>query len=126
MKFDITVIHNDGKPSEPWIEDYDRTEIKNIDDAKAYAVALIKRFNDTLRPHERPRKVVLVELKGASVSQLHDWSKQNLVTIFCPRMGCYDIMECSRCGITAKRYGLTRLVIDRQFRAKKFQKCKAI
>ena len=121
MKVNITVAHTDGS-GEPWIEDYNRPEVKNIDDANAYAIALIEGWNSSLRPYEKARRVVLVEIVGESGPTSHDWEKTNLVTIS-DRLGLYDTLECRNCFITAKRFGLTNIHIDRQFRAKKFQTC---
>jgi hypothetical protein len=123
MKINITITHNDGT-NEPWVEDYDKPQVKTIDDANEFAVALIQQFNNTLRPGEKSRKVLFVEIAGESGPPDHDWSKMNLVTVMDPRLGFYDILQCTRCGITAKRFGLDRILIDRKFRAKKFQKCK--
>ena len=125
MKFDITVVH-DPEDGEPWVEDYDRRDIKTLEDANAYATAIVQRFNETLRPGERARKVVRVQITGQSTEQNHDWSKINLVTIIDPRMGMYDLMRCTACGISAKRFGLTNIIIDRQWGAKKYQKCKGV
>lgn len=122
MKFVIKVQHSDG--GEIWDEDYDQLSVKNLKDAQKWSQALIQKFNDTLRPGEKPRKMVSVSLAGESESQPHDWQKMNLVTVMDPRLGFYDILQCRVCGITAKRFGLDRVLIDRKFRAKKYQKCK--
>ena len=121
MKIHITVTQADGW-GEPWIEEYDRAEVKTIDEATDYATALVDNWNNSLRPHEKERRVVLVELAGESGPTAHDWEKTNLVTIS-DRLGLYDTLECRNCFITAKRFGLTDITIDRQFRAKKFQTC---
>jgi hypothetical protein len=122
MKIDITIAHADGI-DEPWIENYDRAEVKTIADANEYATALINNWNRTLRPHEKARRVVLVELRGKSGSTAHDWEKVNLVTLLDDRMSPHDILRCANCMVTAKRYGLTNIIIDRKFRAKKYQGC---
>jgi hypothetical protein len=122
MKINITVAHADGA-GEPWVEDYDRPDVKTIDDANEYATALIAYWNSTLRPHEKARRVVLVEMTGESGPTAHDWEKVNLVTILDDRLGMHDILRCKNCHVTAKRYGLTNMLMDRKFRAKKYQGC---
>lgn len=122
MKFVIKVQHADGEAC--WDEDYDQLSVRSIKDAQNWSQALIQKFNDTLRPGEKPRKMVSVSLAGESERQPHDWRKMNLVTVMDPRLGFYDILQCRVCGITAKRFGLDRILIDRKFRAKRYQKCK--
>ena len=122
MKINITVGYKNDDGGQQWTEDYDIPNVKNISDANIYADRLIQGFNDTLRPREKARKVVAVEIVGESGPQNHDWTKTNLVTIMNGR-DFYDTLLCERCFITAKRFGLDRIVVDRQFRAKKFQKC---
>ena len=121
MKLVLKVQHTDG--GEIWDEDYDNPSIKNLEDAQKWSFALIQKFNDTLRLGEKPRKIVSVSLAGESESQPHDWRKMNLVTVMDHLLGFYDILQCRVCGITAKRFGLDCILIDRKFRAKKYQKC---
>ena len=100
MKIDITVKHADGS-DESWVENYDRPSVKTIEDANKFAAQLIQTFNNTLRPHEKARKILSVTLVGESDAPDHNWSKTNLVTIINPRLGFYDTLQCERCGITA-------------------------
>lgn len=67
---------------------------------------MIKRFNDTLRIGELPRKVIRVRQIDKSVNRKHDWKKISLVT----EKGGYDRYRCSLCGATGKRYGLAAFV----------------
>lgn len=120
MKFNMHVAHID-KEDKPWVEDYNRTDISTEEDARKYAEIIIQNFNDTLRPGERERKLLDVTFESNEAVAQHDWTKMNAITVSDPRM--YDIMECKICFITAKRYGLTNIIIDRQWRAKKYRTC---
>ncbi len=51
-------VHVTDARGEPWIEDYD---LENSVDPDKWARDIVKKFNDTLRPHEKPRKVLMVE-----------------------------------------------------------------
>ena len=53
----------------------------------------------------------------------HNWEKQNWFTEK-NKHGSHDILKCSRCGITAKRYGIEwPPTIDYKYRAKKYIVC---
>jgi hypothetical protein len=121
MKFNITVSHRDHDLL--WVEAYDRAEVKNVGDAVRWAEALIDKFNRTLRPGERARKVLAVTRTGDSSAPPHDWGKTNLVTVS-DHGQYYDTMECVRCGVTGKRYGLDNtIIIDQKFKDKKYERC---
>lgn len=123
MKFAITVTYADAK-GEPWVEPYDLHQVQNIDDAVQWAELTIAKFNRTLRPGERARKLLTTEMAGESTDAPHDFEKINLMTLLDDRMNAYDALQCRRCGITGRRYGLTNFVLDRKFRrAKKWLKC---
>lgn len=90
-----------------------------------WAHRLIDRFNATLRPNERTRyvdRVEVADIDDPNYRPEHAWSKTNAVTIS-DRHGLYDKMVCTECGVTAKRFGVDRLVIDSKYRAKKYQRC---
>ena len=115
MKFKMKV--SDG--GEPWWEEYD----KDIEDCQAGAEGFINYFNSTLQTGERPRILHEVVLLDKDSIKQHKWRKMNLVTqMRGNRM--FDILKCSRCGITAKRYGLDRIILDSKYnRAKVYQRC---
>jgi len=102
-------------------------EIKNEQDGKEYAEGLIEFFNETLRPNESARELVQVHEEIMDECQTekkeHQWEKQNLTTI--SRGGrMYDIYECTCCGITGKRYGLSSTVKrDGKYQAEKYAYC---
>lgn len=124
MKFTMKIGHLDGS-GEPWMEHENRSEIRNEDDAKAWSENCLKRFNDTLRPHEKERKLLGVffdVVDNKEVAQ-HIWRKTNLMTVSDPRLGVYDTMKCELCGITGKRYGLISIKIDSKYRAKGYKVC---
>lgn len=74
--------------------------------------------------YNSPRKLLSVAVLGASKNSDHTWHKTNLVTVT-DRLGYYDTMRCRICGVTGKRFGLTNIKIDSQFRAKKYRTCHA-
>lgn len=120
MKFILVVQHSEG--GEAWEEHYDIAAIDSLEKAQAWAQSTIQKFNDTLRPHEKSRKIVSVALAGKS--DKHLWHKTNLMTISDPRLGLYDTMKCENCGITGKRFGVSEAVkLDSKFRAKKYRLC---
>jgi hypothetical protein len=123
MKFTMKVAHKEG--GESWLEHENRSEIHNEEEAKAWAERTLRNFNDTLRPHEKERKLIDVIFDSAENNEKsqHVWEKTNLYTIFDPRLGTYDTMRCIVCRITAKRYGLTSIKIDSKYRAKGYKMC---
>ncbi len=122
MKFNLHVAYRDVD-GEPWIEDYNRSEITTEEHAHQYGEQIIKYFNDTLRPGEEARKLLNVTFEDNGLKAYHDWSKTNLYTIIDPRLGVYDTLRCVVCRITAKRYGLTTIKIDSKYRAKGYKVC---
>lgn len=124
MRFIIKVQHADANP-ETWDEDYNRPEIKTFQEAQTWSYVLVKNFNATLRPGERPRNVVSVRLdESAPTLPDHDYVKQNLVTLIDPRGGFYDVLKCRYCAVSGRRYGLVNFRLDRKYRAQKWQHCK--
>lgn len=103
-----------------WSEDYE-SDVPGS--AEEIIGALLKRFNDTLRPGEKPRRLVRIVATEATAPKPfvteHRWEKQNLVTIS-DRNGLYDKMKCKICGATGKRYGLRDVTPDKS----KFAICK--
>lgn len=118
MKFKITVSKKDNT-EQPWEESYE----ENIEDPQAWAENTIQRFNSGLRPGEKERVLLHVEIIDSDGIKNHTWGKQNLVTI--AKSGqYYDILKCKRCGITAKRYGVDRIIFDSKFKkAKVYLRC---
>lgn len=116
MKFRM-LVQVEGIADPDW-ETYD----ENIDDPQDWAEKTIVRFNDTLRPHERPRSLVRVEILDRHSVKDHRWGKTNLMTLSNAH-GIYDRVECERCGIKALRYGLQRIVRQAPFRPKVYERC---
>lgn len=127
MKFKINVANDrtEGELAGGWWEPYDIPEVTDLSQAKAWAIKTIQAFNDTLRPHERPRRLLGVEeiIDDQPVSRLHEWRKQNSMTIV-DRAGMHDVYRCDVCGITGKRFGLNEHVTrDRAFKAAAYEFC---
>jgi len=121
----ILVVKRKGAPdSSAWEETLDVPRMPD-DGAYDYAEAIIRRFNNTLKPGESPRALVdLYEDIDAKEVIEHDWEKTNLITIN-DRNGLYDAYRCCKCGITGKRFGLGRNVTrDGKYSAKKYENCK--
>ncbi|MNO23003.1 hypothetical protein D3C76_127940 [compost metagenome] len=102
-----------------WKEPYDCSH----NDPKAWAQDLIDRFNATLHPGEKARELVSVEIIDTKEAfKNHVWRKVNAVTIV--RGGqSYDKVRCELCGITGKRFGLSDITRDSEYKAKKYIKC---
>ena len=118
MKFKIIV----GRRQEDqfWEETYE----KNVEDPQVWAEQAINRFNSNLRPGETERVLLSVEVVDNHSVKNHTWNKVNLVTITGKLGTCYDALKCSKCGITAKRFGIDRVILDSKFkRIKAYQRC---
>jgi hypothetical protein len=122
MKFRIKCCKTDT-PEKTWWEDYE----KDIEDAEIWAIETVDSFNKTLRPGEKHRTLIEVEVEvegDENNEELHRWDKDitKMSSIFRGRV--YDGMKCEKCGITGKRYGLTSYVkIDSKYKKKAFKKC---
>lgn len=120
MKFTVVVSYKETEGR--WSEDYDKPDIETLEEAEAWADETIARFNNTLRPHEKARKVIRVEMLGDS--EEHDWERTNPYTLISKHKGNYDAFRCSKCGITGRRYGLnTSISRDREFSADGYGSC---
>jgi len=123
MKFNIHVTYKET-PGEPWIEDYNRPEVKTKEQAQKWAANLIDNFNDTLRTDEKARKLVAVTFEDNNAKQAHEWQKVNLVTLLDNRGAPYDSLLCLNCGITAERWGLDTIRLSKKYRkAAKYLSC---
>lgn len=115
MIFEMHVkdIHSD------WWESVNR----NTSDPQKTAEEIVQSFNKSLRPHEAPRE--LIEIRVTDERQLkHEWVKRTDGMSVNFRGRAVDLMYCTRCHITGKRYGLNGLItIDSKFRKKAFREC---
>lgn len=111
-------IRPKGTAREPWKERY----VRETNDAHACAQSIVDYFNETLRPGEKPRELVRVEVVAEVAPHDHDWEKMNLTTkMFNGRP--YDIVRCTRCKIMGKRWGLAKTRRDSQFKARVYARC---
>ena len=125
MKFIMFVKDSNKDDSTAWEESEDRP-LKPLPEteegARQWAEKCIAQFNATLRPHERPRTLLRVEMVVEGTSR-HDWTKVSLVT----EKGGFDRMACIVCGLTGRRYGFgdSGIRFDAKFKAKKWLTCNA-
>lgn len=116
---EITVLVCEiGNEDRSWKETYNNV---NTSDPEKGAQGIIDNFNNTLRPNERPRKILkFLDHEGGKVYP-HDWGKVSLVT----EIGGYDRMECNVCGITGKRHGLGQNGVepDKKYNADLYKQC---
>lgn len=95
-------------------------------DVKVSAQRLVDWFNEGQKARSLPLRQlfdVRVELVDEPAGpRAHEWSKTNLVTVADHR-GVFDTVKCSRCGVTARRYGISHIVRQSPYRAKKFAVC---
>ena len=89
----------DGKKS--WTEDFTDLVVDDMLPLR-HCQFLISRFNDTLRPGEKARKVLNTRTSKNTSIKPHDWEKKNLVI---ERGSSYYVYQCKNCGATGKRHG---------------------
>ena len=119
MKFKIKCAHT-VEPDETWGEDYD----KDILDAEEWAKETVAGFNQTLRPGERERMLLAVEVLDSDNAKFHEWIKRTDGMSISFRGRIADLVYCAKCGITGKRFGLSSTVfIDSKYRKKVFRRC---
>ena len=122
MKIKITVKNATSE----WSEEYDRAGIGdngNILQAQDWAYQLIETFNETLRPFEKRRELIGVEIIGKS-APAHDWIKRTNGMSVEFRGALVDLFECRKCGITGKRFRLGDAVKrDSKYKAQRFANC---
>lgn len=117
MKFRLLVKTSDG---DEWWEEYD----KEIADPHAWARETLEEFNATLKPGERPRELLKIEILDDSNEKYHQWVKRTDGMSVRFRGEVVDLMFCEKCRITGKRKGFrSDVVIDSKFRRKGFQEC---
>ena len=70
---------------------------------------IIERFNNTLRPGEQARILVIaLELEEENKNNKpHNWKKSSLVTQMASGGFSYDAYKCSDCKAKGKRFGLS-------------------
>ncbi len=121
MKFTLWWKH----PGED--KEQDETYEKITADPEKWSREIIDWFNSTRRPHERERVFVRCLVAGEVPPAEHKWSKATAMTQMDARIRSgspFDRMQCERCGVTGKRYGLQqRVKIDSKFKLKVYQRC---
>lgn len=106
----IAVIKEKGSKKK-WLETFSDLVVDDMTNLQ-HAKFMIKRFNQSLRKNELPRKVIRVRNTNKRARMKHDWKKDSLVT----ETGGFDKYKCLKCGATGKRYGLAKFVTpDRKF-----------
>jgi hypothetical protein len=105
-----------GDPdSKAWLEEMTYWVEDNVT-AEQHGREIVKRFNETLKPYEKPREFVdaiepmtenfVKNPRAVNAPQpaklMHQWEKTSLVT----EKGGYDKMTCKVCGAKGKRFGM--------------------
>ena len=104
-QFTLWVKHVGDDDRDAWKEEY----TKVTKDPYAWAVELIRMWNETMRPHDQQRELVRVEVT-ANASQLeHEWQKLGAVTVI-KRGRIYDTYVCTQCRAQGKRFNLNATV----------------
>lgn len=114
MKFTIRVrSKNSGHEHD---ETYEK-HLKGSDEAAArhWAEETLENFNNTLNPNEEPRELVSVTLHDADATAEHNWTKTSLSGQQDGDGYVHDKMRCKSCGMTAKRFGVNNICIDRKY-----------
>ena len=52
----------------------------------------------------------------------HQWEKLNSITIKSTK-GCFNLVKCKNCGITARKYYNGKVIRDILYKSKKYDKC---
>lgn len=77
---------------------------------------IIENFNNTLRPHEKARKLIDYEILEDNENKPHSWKKKSLVTQIKGDIS-FDIYRCTECGVTGKRFGIAgQIVLDKKYK----------
>lgn len=118
------MIRNVGEET-PWKESFNEAGVTTQEQAEKWTRETVEWFNSTLRAGEVQREVVSVRIGEGEEPLDHHWTKINLVTLQDHR-GMFDNVRCTRCGATARRYGLTSIRRSATFRAKKWQFCPSV
>lgn len=122
IRFKLFARHEGG--THEWGETYE----KEVADPEKWSRDIIAWFNRTLRPGEKKREFVRCEVFGEVAPAEHKWFKVTAMTKTMsggPRHGqMYDAMECERCGVTGKRYGIQPHVkLDSKWRQQVYKRC---
>ncbi len=116
---DFSIRVRNKRTGHEWVERYQ----KETDSPEQWGRDIIKFWNSTVRPGEDKREFLGVELHGEIPPPEHRWAKVTLMTQEF-RGSPVDKMQCERCQITGKRFGLLpNIKRDSQFRAKVYARC---
>lgn len=99
-----SVIVAEGHSLEEWTEELD---VPEGEDPEAWCKQIIANFNETerMRFGKKAKLRRIIEVVKATDRLVHVWVKSNLVTLH-DKSGYYDELQCERCGLKCKRYGL--------------------
>ena len=61
-------------------------------------------------------------MKTFEIDNIHDWSKQNLITVSKARKS-YDILKCTKCGIEGKRLNVSTITFTENVPLNKIKNC---
>ena len=99
---------------------YEETFDVETNNPEAWVKETLSVFNLTLRPHEKFRTTVKVEILDPSNDNKHTWVKRTDGMSVNFRGRVTDLFYCQKCGITGKRFRLgAEVKIDSKFKKMK-------
>lgn len=115
-------VCEEENPDRSWDEKFDNVV---CEDPHQWANDTLKKFNDTLRPGEKARRILSIEASENDLA--HAWVKTSFMLIEGThhyKGWKYDTYKCAKCGITGKRGALSPVIKrDPPYKARKYAKC---
>ena len=120
MKFKIQCKHKGADDSKAWWENYN----KKVENPQKWAEETVDEFNATLRPHEKPRELIGVQVLEDDNNGFHNWYKLTAGQSVPFKGSIVDLYKCDKCGMSGKRFGISsHIKNDSKFKGKAFDRC---